>query len=242
MEMTVGEILTSYRQAADKSEQVKILAELNLCKMCDIERILAKNGYEVPRRKGVNMVRAPKGRTSCITWDDAAVARLEGYVREGLSNLEIADRFGTTEKNISVHVTQFGLGGLRKRKKAKKEEPRSDAAGEDIDSTYVKHLEQELKTAVHGKDEAEKQLLQVQKEFEERKEQRDKERARLEQEAERLKEKQEAFLQDAENAASLLHLVLCSVKAVRRQAVSLDDAVLRGVAVGVANAIVLLKG
>ena len=45
MTMTESEICVSYRQAKNKNEQVKILADLNLCKPEDITELLARNGY-----------------------------------------------------------------------------------------------------------------------------------------------------------------------------------------------------
>ena len=45
MTMTESEICVSYRQAKNKNEQVKILADLNLCKPEDIPELLARNGY-----------------------------------------------------------------------------------------------------------------------------------------------------------------------------------------------------
>jgi hypothetical protein len=44
MQMSDGEILTSYRQAKDKSKQVQILADLNDCTIADIIRILIARG------------------------------------------------------------------------------------------------------------------------------------------------------------------------------------------------------
>jgi hypothetical protein len=44
MQMSDGEILTSYRQAKDKSKQVQILADLNDCTIADIVRILIARG------------------------------------------------------------------------------------------------------------------------------------------------------------------------------------------------------
>ena len=48
--MTDGEIVRSYQQADDKKKQLKILAELNLCKTDDIANILKGAGEEVPEK------------------------------------------------------------------------------------------------------------------------------------------------------------------------------------------------
>lgn len=47
MQMTHGEILVSYRQAKNKKEQVKILAELNACTQDEIKKILLETGADV---------------------------------------------------------------------------------------------------------------------------------------------------------------------------------------------------
>lgn len=50
MEMTKGEITRAYREAHNKSEQIKILAELNCCEKSEIEKILKDAGHEIPTR------------------------------------------------------------------------------------------------------------------------------------------------------------------------------------------------
>lgn len=47
MQMTESEIVRSYRRADKKREQIKILAELNLCDKKTIREILRRNGEEV---------------------------------------------------------------------------------------------------------------------------------------------------------------------------------------------------
>ena len=50
MEMTPDEIVVNYRQAKNKGQQIKILADLNLCKIEDIIQILVDyGGYERQR-------------------------------------------------------------------------------------------------------------------------------------------------------------------------------------------------
>lgn len=54
MQMTNGEIVASYRQAKNKKEQVKILAELNACKIEEITKILVEGGVapnQLPRNR-----------------------------------------------------------------------------------------------------------------------------------------------------------------------------------------------
>ena len=57
--MSNAEIVRSYQQAEDKKKQLKILAELNLCKNSEIVAILEANGVEVPE----DVKRARKRKT-----------------------------------------------------------------------------------------------------------------------------------------------------------------------------------
>lgn len=52
MEMSKGEIVASYRQAADLKKQIGILAELNACEKRDIVEILREAGEPVPGNFG----------------------------------------------------------------------------------------------------------------------------------------------------------------------------------------------
>lgn len=47
MQMTNGEIIANYRQAKNKKEQLKILAELNACTQDEIKKILLEGGLDV---------------------------------------------------------------------------------------------------------------------------------------------------------------------------------------------------
>ena len=54
MQMTQREIVTSFREAKDKREQIKILSQLNLCPEEEIRAILIKGGIDgraLPRKK-----------------------------------------------------------------------------------------------------------------------------------------------------------------------------------------------
>lgn len=60
MEMTNGEIITSYRQAKDKKKQIEVLADLNMCSKDEIVEILKEQGVphrELPRNRGGNTVK-----------------------------------------------------------------------------------------------------------------------------------------------------------------------------------------
>lgn len=64
MEMTNGEILRKYQQARDQKQQVKILADLNLCSRAKIIEILIEQGVdpkELPKIRGADRpLREPK--------------------------------------------------------------------------------------------------------------------------------------------------------------------------------------
>ena len=273
MEMTVDEILYSYRSAKDKAEQVKILAELNLCKICDIEKLLVENGEQVPDRK-TRTRRKDVAKRNYAAWDEQSVAQLKAYVREGLSNLDIAERLGRPLSSIEYQISKRGFARLR----GKEECVEAGGCGGsqanlqkegDVDDAYMQYLEQEFKSAVFSRDEYKKQLeektlefeaLRLEKEgFEKQAEALadenrqltetfsvDMDRATsevliLRQELDAVRnEKREASM-NVNNAVSMLHLILTAVKGVQRQSDPIDDAVLRGVAVGLANAIVLMN-
>ena len=99
-------------------------------------KVLADSGYELPQG-----MTPRKKRRGYICWDEATVAQLEKYVREGLGNDEIGERMGTSGKAISYQVSHRGLSGLRKPGPSKRK------AQESIDGVYIKHIEQELKEA-----------------------------------------------------------------------------------------------
>ena len=50
MEMTKDEIIRRYKEAKDKKDQIKILADLNLCSSKEIKDILVAAGVEIPKR------------------------------------------------------------------------------------------------------------------------------------------------------------------------------------------------
>lgn len=134
--MERDEIEASYRGAKDKRAQIEILADLNDCGEDDIVKVLADSGYELPQG-----MTPRKKRRGYICWDEATVAQLEKYVREGLGNDEIGERMGTNGKAISYQVSRLGLSGLRKPGPSKRK------TQESIDGVYIKHLERELKEA-----------------------------------------------------------------------------------------------
>ena len=59
LNMTVGEIVTSYKQAKDKKKQITVLSQLNLCTTDEIIEILKANGVD-----GRSLPRTKKDRSS----------------------------------------------------------------------------------------------------------------------------------------------------------------------------------
>lgn len=52
--MTPGEIVTSYRQAANPVAQLRVLADLNVCSKDDIIEVLTAQGVEVKKKSGTS--------------------------------------------------------------------------------------------------------------------------------------------------------------------------------------------
>ena len=141
MEMTEFDIVRDYGQAANKAAQIGILADLNMCSPADIIGILRKNGIPLP--EGVTSKRYKEFRRPAagrVEWNEENIERLRGYVLDGLSLDEIAERFGTGTTAVSKQIAKYDLRG-KKSKKAK----------ESIDDTYIKQLEQQLKEAKEEK-------------------------------------------------------------------------------------------
>ena len=62
LQMTVGEIVRSYREAKNKAAQVQILADLNMCSKEAIRRVLVEGGLD-PRQ----LPRAPRKKPPTYT-------------------------------------------------------------------------------------------------------------------------------------------------------------------------------
>lgn len=137
MEMTELDIVRDYGQAANKAAQIGILADLNLCSPADIIAILRKN--DIPLPEGVTSKQYKEFRRPAagrVEWNEENIERLRGYVLDGLTLDEIAERFGTGTTAVSKQIAKYDLRG-KKSKKAKK----------SVDDVYIKQLERQLKDA-----------------------------------------------------------------------------------------------
>lgn len=88
--MTPGEIVTRYRQAKDKPEQIKILWQLNACSKKEIIAILKENGVEIEK---------PTPRAYTV-WTKEEEDRLAELDKQGLPKQKIADAMGRNVKSI----------------------------------------------------------------------------------------------------------------------------------------------
>lgn len=87
--MTPGEIVTSYRQAANKKEQIKILSQLNACPPEEIKQVLVENG--------VDILDLPVMRKR---WTVQEEDRLRQLAAEGLTAEQIGREMICTEKAV----------------------------------------------------------------------------------------------------------------------------------------------
>ena len=92
-DMDKGLIIREYRQAKDKNEQIKILAELNGVHPEVITSFLMSEGVITGAVK-------KKQRKSPFKWDADADAEVSRLSKEGFSLKEIAERLGVTPQSI----------------------------------------------------------------------------------------------------------------------------------------------
>ncbi len=104
MFMSEYEIVTSYRQAKSKSQQITILAQMNLCERSDIIELLRLNGESY------------QSTGSCQRWTETECLRLEQMIEKNMSIREIARVYGFKPVVMSSTVTYLrAQGKLRRR-------------------------------------------------------------------------------------------------------------------------------
>ena len=97
--MTAEEICRSYRQAANKSAQVGILADLNVTTKDEIKSILEKFGITVKKSKHTG--RQPK------IWTQEREKRLEFFMRKGFTQNEIAKELGVARSTLYKKLSEM---------------------------------------------------------------------------------------------------------------------------------------
>ena len=108
MEMSQGDIVRSYRGAADKKAQVKILADLNVCSQREIIDILIANGVkpqELPRQRQKNKVPAEIVREV----KKYEASKKEDLIREALAMMreKIAKEVETLRTEYETIMAEF---------------------------------------------------------------------------------------------------------------------------------------
>lgn len=126
--MTDGEVVTSFRQAKDKREQIKILAELNCCRKDEILSILTSAGEDVSEYiAGVRKRHSPSRHKK---WTEDDVTILEEGCKNGGSCEEIAEALGRTVDSTYAKASEMGFvsaaGGEKAADPAAKTEPRKE--------------------------------------------------------------------------------------------------------------------
>lgn len=94
------EIVASYRSALDKKAQLKILADLNVCKVQDIRELLIAHGETLPEvRRDLRVLK----------WTVQEEAQLRQLATEGKSAAEIAELMGRTKKSIEQKLSKMHI-------------------------------------------------------------------------------------------------------------------------------------
>lgn len=107
--MRDDQIVAQWRDAKDRTAQVKILAQLNDVPRSVIEEILIAHGCEITRKK------QPARSVVKKSWTEAEDARLKELHGEGCSYEEIADALGRTFAAMKFRISE------QKRKEKEKE-------------------------------------------------------------------------------------------------------------------------
>lgn len=116
--MTDGEVITSFRQAKNKRDQIGILSELNACSRSDILNILCAAGEDVsdyisgmPKKKPAEKKDgAPaEARPAARRWSEDEVTILrEGCLAGGVCG-DIAHALGRSEQSVYFKAREMGL-------------------------------------------------------------------------------------------------------------------------------------
>jgi hypothetical protein len=101
MQMTASEIVRSYKEAANRDEQVMILADLNACSEKKIKAILTKAGV---------YIEPPKKETKrYIPWTEKDYETMRRMYEQGASDREISEALGRSMNMICQRRLRMGL-------------------------------------------------------------------------------------------------------------------------------------
>lgn len=107
MVMTNEEILTMYRQAKSKKEQIGILADLNVCKSEDIINILVEGG-EDKRVLAMLMAQKKRGpRAKKLKPEETKAAEVTTTAAAAPSGVKVVPDVGLTAKMWSVFLSEI---------------------------------------------------------------------------------------------------------------------------------------
>lgn len=103
--LTDGEVITSFRQAKNKREQLRILAELQCCSQNEIYDLLSAAGEDV------SILRRRRARSSGDPrrWTDEEVDLLHLRCRQGASCEDIAIELERTVKSVYSKANEMGF-------------------------------------------------------------------------------------------------------------------------------------
>lgn len=141
--MTDNEIVRSYNEAANKTKQIGILADLTQRKVSDIVHILGENGAALPE----NYKEKPEKREYMerTAWTNEREARLLALKEKGLTWEQVAQEIGGTAKSVSMHYY-----GMRKPKHTPQSSDVTDRVTKPVKDTPCPVADTPQKTSAFG--------------------------------------------------------------------------------------------
>lgn len=141
--MTDNEIVRSYNEAANKTKQIGILADLTQRKVSDIVHLLGENSAQLPE----NYKAKPEKREYIerTVWDNGREAKMLALREKGLTWEQIAQEIGGTKESVSMHYYK-----LRKPKHTPQSSPVTDQVTKSVKDTPCPVVNTPQKTSAFG--------------------------------------------------------------------------------------------